>query len=136
MKLVYSSLGVTYSWTEKKDTLSVATASKSITPSSGKLSVTVKSDANLGVYTVGVLQFTLTNNYESDAILSFDWNITKTYGTFSVDGDSSKTGSFSKKLSGHESVIITIESAHSNGGRKTGAEWTLPTSNWLRMSNR
>ena len=114
-------LSVTYSWTEKKDNWSVATASKSITPSSGKLSVTVKSDSNLGVYTVGVLQFTLTNNYESDAILSFDWNITKTNGTFSVDGDSSRTGSFSKKLSGHESVIITIESAHSGNGKKIGA---------------
>lgn len=110
-------LGVSYNWTEDRHGTLIS-ASKEIKAASGQISVNVKSyKLSNSIYTTGNLELIFTNNYESDAYLSFDWTITNGYGSFTIDGDGpngSKTGSVSKKLASHQSVKVTITSGIKN----------------------
>ena len=69
-------LGVSYNWTEDEHGGALSSASKEIKPASGQISVNVSSyRLSSYTYTAGNLELIFTNNYESDAYLSFDWTM-------------------------------------------------------------
>ncbi len=118
-------LGVSYNWTEDEHGGALSSASKEIKPASGQISVNVSSyRLSSYTYTAGNLELIFTNNYESDAYLSFDWTITNGYGSFTIAGDGpngSKTGSVSKKLASRQSVKVTITSNNKPNSASQGA---------------
>lgn len=123
-KVGVNNLGVTYSFDDGKTGTFVGAASFTPNPSSKTIGLTVKSYSawSENNCTPGSLTLTLTNNYDSKAELSFDYTVSKTYGTWSVGAESgvmSRTG-FLVTLDGHSSLTITIESQRKKTGAKNG----------------
>ena len=116
-----TNLGVDYSWDNGKNAVG-QTANYTPTIGNKALSFTVKSAYRTSVLaTQGTIVLTLTNNYESDADLEFDWKTTG-YGDSNVNGDTSKNTDkhCAVRLSGHSSITLQIVSAKSKDGRDTG----------------
>ena len=123
------SLGVSYDWDDGKIGDNDV-ASMSITPGSAALSATVKSGSwsALGAgYPVGTLRLTFTNNYDSDAWLSFDWEVTTSKGSWKINGTttSSTTGTVRELLSKGSTVTVELVSAPSLQGGKKGVQMSI-----------
>ena len=123
-KVGVNNLGVTYSFDDGKTGTFVGAASFTPNPSSKTIGLTVKSYSawSKDNCTPGSLTLTLTNNYDSKAELSFDYTVSKTYGTWSVGTESgvmSRTG-FLVTLDGHSDFTITITTDRSKNGAKNG----------------
>lgn len=123
-KVGVNNLGVAYSFDNGKTDTFMGAASFTPNPSFKTIGLTVKSYLALieNKCTPGSLTLTLTNNYDSKAELSFDYTVSKTYGTWSVGAESgvmSRTG-FLVTLDGHSSLTITIESQRKKTGAKNG----------------
>ena len=123
-KVGVNNLGVAYSFDNGKTDTFMGAASFTPNPSFKTIGLTVKSYPALieNNCTPGSLTLTLTNNYDSKAELSFDYTVSKTYGTWSVGAESgvmSRTG-FLVTLDGHSSLTITIESQRKKTGAKNG----------------
>lgn len=125
-----TNLGVDYSWDNGKNAVG-QTADYTPTIGNKALSFTVKSAYRTSVLAAqGTIVLTLTNNYDSDAVLEFDWKTTG-FGYSNVNGDTSintdKDKHCAVRLSGHSSITLQIVSEKSKGGRDTGI--TLSISN-------
>lgn len=123
-KVGVNNLGVAYSFDDGKTGTLVGAASFTPNPSSKTIGLTVKSYSawSKDNCTPGSLTLTLTNNYDSKAELSFDYTVSKTYGTWSVGTESgvmSRTG-FLVTLDGHSDFTITITTDRSKTGAKNG----------------
>ena len=75
----------------------------------------------------GTLEITLTNEYDSEADLGFDWTVSG-YGSSDINGDTAnRSGTINARLKGHSNITLKIVSAVSTVGHKTGI--TLSISN-------
>lgn len=123
-----TNLGVSFTWSVDNNK---HPASYELNAGSGNIDATVKSRNGVSdrYCYPGTLVLTLTNNYESSAILSFDWEVTQTYGSWTVkdvgSNNGQQRGSFKETLEGHTSVTVTISSTKSKDGANYGVAMNI-----------
>lgn len=107
-------LGVSYTYQASGDAPTVSSSK------AGELAVTVKSDNGFNDYASSSLTLTLRNNFTSEARLSFNWSVSKTKGSWSINGNNAVSGTFNQLLPSKSTITITVTSTDSLSGWSKG----------------
>lgn len=107
-------LGVSYTYQASGNAPTVSSSK------AGELAVTVKSDNGFNGYASSSLTLTLRNNFTSEARLSFNWSVSKTKGSWSINGNNAVSGTFNQLLPSKSTITITVTSNESYSGWNKG----------------